>query len=279
MLPNMTDRFSAVTIGAVKDSVKSVEIAGFVLTDLIHPPNEVLRWHSHERASLVLYITGAVTQNFKTKSIECDSRTLIIKPPAEPHCDRYGPARSRKLAIEIGPERLQALHPFSKSFDQVSHITSGKIPLLVMRVYKEFINMDSASMLAMEGLLLETVAEVSRYSIRGVKQRPPRWLNQARDILHTNFSESMSLSSIALTVGTHPVVLASKFRKFFGCSVGEYLRKLRIERASRLLSTTSMPLFTIASEAGFSDHAHFSRTFKRFTEMTPSQYRAMFRPR
>ena len=275
----MTDGLSAITIGSFKDSVKSIEVAGFVLTDLTHPPNEVLRWHAHERASLVFYLKGSVIQQFKAKTLECGPRSLLIKPPAETHFDRYGPSASRKLAVEVSPERLKSLHPFSKAFNPVSCITNGPVPRLALRVYKELIDGDGASPLAIEGLLLETVAELSRYQVKDLGRRPPRHLEQAREILHAHFSESLSLSTVAAAVGTHPVHLARQFRKFYGSGVGDYLRKLRIEYASRLLSTSSTPLFRIASDAGFSDHAHFCRTFKQLIGMTPTQYRAMFRSR
>ena len=74
----------------------------------------------------------------------------------------------------------------------------------------------------------------------------------------------------------HPVHLAREFRRFQRCTIGEYIRQLRIERACRQLHASDEPLATIASAVGFSDQSHFSRTFKRLIGMTPAGYRATF---
>ena len=69
-------------------------------------------------------------------------------------------------------------------------------------------------------------------------------------------------------------LLAREFRRRFGCSIGDYVRRLRIEFACRELAISDVPLYEIAFAAGFSDHSHFARTFKRATGMTPGAYRA-----
>ena len=135
--------------------------------------------------------------------------------------------------------------------------------------------MDSASLLAIEGLSLEVIAELSRYS--NSERKVPRWLERAKEILHEHSSETISLGDVAKAVDIHPVHLARAFRKFYGCTSGEYLRGLRIQFACRKLSTSDMPLVEIALAAGFSHQAHFSRLFKRHTGMTPTEFRSLCR--
>jgi AraC family transcriptional regulator len=148
---------------------------------------------------------------------------------------------------------------------------------LATRLRGEARRADEFSSLAVEGLMLEMVAGVARESARISDDEHPRWLRRAREILHDNFAERMSLSVIAETVGVHPVYLATAFRRRFGCSVGEYVRRLRVEFASREISGTDAPLADIALSAGFSHQAHFSRTFKRLTGLTPARYRSISR--
>jgi AraC family transcriptional regulator len=66
--------------------------------------------------------------------------------------------------------------------------------------------------------------------------------------------------------------LAATFRRHYGCSLGEYLRRRRVATARELLTNPDLPLTEIAFAAGFSDQSHLTRTFKRFTGMTPLQY-------
>ncbi len=62
-----------------------------------------------------------------------------------------------------------------------------------------------------------------------------------------------------------------------GCSVGEYVRRRRLEYVRRKLVDLELPLAQIAIDAGFADQSHLTRIFKRFTGMTPGRYRTFLR--
>src|SRR5438309_377932 len=81
-------------------------------------------------------------------------------------------------------------------------------------------------------------------------------------------------STVSEAVGVHAVHLAREFRKHYGCTAGDYVRQLRIEYAFREIGRSGSSLAEIASAAGFSDQSHFSKVFRRFTGMTPANYRA-----
>jgi len=136
--------------------------------------------------------------------------------------------------------------------------------------------MDDVSPFAMEGLALELVAATARQREKVVERKPPRWLEQARELLHAHFADTLSLSEVAAAVGVHPAHLARVFRQQYRCSVGDYLRKLRVEFACRQLATSDRPLLEIALAAGFADQSHFSKTFKSLRGMTPSEYQRNF---
>jgi len=125
--------------------------------------------------------------------------------------------------------------------------------------------------------VLEIIAEASRRSRPTSDRQAPRWLKQARELIHARFSEKLTLAEIAQSVGVHPIYLASEFRRCYLSTVGEYVRQMRIEYACRELSTSDSSLVDIALQAGFADQSHFSKVFKRLTSLTPSQYQANFR--
>jgi AraC-like DNA-binding protein len=60
--------------------------------------------------------------------------------------------------------------------------------------------------------------------------------------------------------------------------MGEYVRRRRIAWACAQLADTSETVATIAMKAGFADHAHFTRTFRRITAMAPKEYRYSLTP-
>jgi AraC-like DNA-binding protein len=143
---------------------------------------------------------------------------------------------------------------------------------LAWRLLAELRADDAAAPLAIEGLLLEILAGAARVRETRMGGTVPRWVAEARDLLHDP-GQVASLGELATVVGVHPVTLARGFRKAYGCSVGAYLRWLRIARAARRLSETDTPLAEIALEAGFADQSHFSNAFRRETGQSPSAFR------
>src|SRR5262245_35676700 len=95
----------------------------------------------------------------------------------------------------------------------------------------------------------------------------------------------LSLRRVLIVVGRvlivvdHPVHLAREFHKYYQCTIGEYLRKLRIDFACHEVISSDSTLAEIALDAGFFDQSHFSRTFKCHTGLTPTEFRETFRSR
>jgi AraC family transcriptional regulator len=81
------------------------------------------------------------------------------------------------------------------------------------------------------------------------------------------------LELIGRAAHAHPVHVAQTFRRFHECTIGEYLRRLRVDFACKELVGSEKAMSEIALAAGFSDQSHFNRSFKREVGMSPSQYR------
>ena len=117
------------------------------------------------------------------------------------------------------------------------------------------------------------IAEVSRLSVRKPGLTSACRIERAREIIHAHFSDKLTLSAIAESIGVHPVYLAREFRNRYNCTIGGYIRHLRIQFACRQMANSDVTVAEIASAAGFFDQSHFSRTFKRLTGSTPTNYR------
>jgi len=171
---------------------------------------------------------------------------------------------------------LSDLNEYSRHFNEPECFQAGRLSWLATKLRYESQHNDDFSGLTIEGLMLELGAEIARFSHK-VARRPVRWLDQIRDLLNENFAQHVSLAELAAVAGVHPVYLATMFRENFHCTVGDYVRRLRVDFASRELSSTDTPLAEIALAAGFAHQSHFARTFKRLTGLTPRQYRSAAR--
>ena len=258
--------------------IDSKLIAGFYLTETAYAPKTTVPTHAHHHACFCLVLQGAYTELYKGKTIECRPSHLIFRPAEEMHSDHFGDHDVRCFIIEVEREWLtRLLRGRSIWMDEPASFQSGSLAWLAMKLRHESQQADDFTSLTIEGLMLEVVAQIARSSMKISEPRPPRWLNRAKEILPDNFTERLTLSEIAEAVGVHPVYLAGVFRQHYHCSIGDYVRQLRVEFASRELSTTAAPLGDIALAAGFAHQSHFSRTFKRLTGMTPAQYRSATR--
>ena len=256
------------------EQLKKFATGGFILTETLHEPSLVLPRHDHECANINLTIRGSFRETIGSRPQECGPASLLVKPAGESHANRYGDAGAHCLIIEVTPPRLESIRNYSRLFEAPTHIERGSLSTLAMRVYQELLTMDSASPVVIEGLVLEMLGEASRRQFRDAHgTAAPRWLIQARDILHEHFAEPLSLSGIAELVDVHPSHLARMFRKHYRTTVGEYVRRLRLEFAAKELAASNKSLAEIATGAGFYDQSHFCNEFRRFMNITPGKFR------
>jgi AraC family transcriptional regulator len=124
--------------------------------------------------------------------------------------------------------------------------------------------------MAVEAAALELLARVTRTARH---EHRPRWLEEARSVLHDRFAESLTLDDVAIAVGVEPERLARAFRRTLGEPMAEYLRRIRVDAAAAFLATTNLPISQVAADVGFADQSHLTRWFGRYLGTTPAQYR------
>ena len=98
-------------------------------------------------------------------------------------------------------------------------------------------------------------------------------MEQVRELLHEHLTDTPSLREIGKIVNIHPVTLSKEFPKYFHCTMGDYIRNLRIERAIILLSRKGLTIDEVSFQCGFYDTSHFTKLFSKNTGLTPTQYR------
>jgi AraC family transcriptional regulator len=209
---------------------------------------------------------------------ECNPSSILIRPAGESHTHHYGRTGAHGLVVEVKPERLAQNGSVPPILDRVGRFDDPLLANLAMRLYMETRIMDSASELSIEGLLLEILAQATRQNSKSrISQTQPHWLRHAKDLIQENYAGPLSLSQVATTVGVHPAYLAEMFRKVYGSTVGQYIRRLRLDYAVRGVMLSDKSLAEISTDAGFYDQSHFTKLFKRRIGITPAEMRAVAR--
>ena len=132
---------------------------------------------------------------------------------------------------------------------------------------------DTASPIAIESLLIQAI-EIMVFSKKTKEGNKPAWVHKLKDLLHSGCTEKLSLTAAAAELNIHPVYLCQQFPLFFNCSLGDYTRMLRVEKAVEyMLKRDDMSLTEITYHCGFADQSHFIRTFKNKVGVTPFNFR------
>ncbi len=269
--PGMT---TCSTDPSVWGMTRSKSIGGFALTQFSQPPHQHLPWHEHDDASICFVLSGSYTERIGVREQECPPHSLVFKPAFERHVNKFGRLGGNCLLLEITPGRLAAMHDRAPVTTRPGLLRNGTLAALGHRIFREFSGGDAFSAVVLEGLILELLGEASRAADKPPSARPPAWLRRALDLIHDGYAGPLTLSLVAREVGVHPAHLARTFRQHQHLSIGEYIRRLRIQHALSELSDTSASLAEISLHAGFFDQSHFSRVFRQQTGMSPAQFRS-----
>lgn len=155
-----------------------------------------------------------------------------------------------QLLLEQGLIIYDALYSWAKHLQSVKHTQSPT-----------------------ERLLLEVL---HTYLKPTGKRKTPTWVKELKELIQDQIDTNLTLSlnELSESLAVNPAYVSRAFSRYFDdLSFGEYIRKLRIEKAVHLLETTPYSLSEIAYLTGFSDQSHFTRIFKKLMEQNPSDYR------
>jgi AraC family transcriptional regulator len=254
--------------------VRRRDIPGFALMESVYAQGFALTRHCHSHAYLSFVLSGRYTEKYLDVECVCSEGALRFLPPGQLHEDRYNTA-VRCLLVKIEPLALDRLGDHAPVLSAPGEVSGLASSWLANRMYREFTANDDVAPLAMEGVLLEILAESARSIGDGAGVHAPSWLRRVREALEDSYLLAPSLAELAAIGGIHPVHLSREFRKHYQMTIGEFIRKRRIEKACHLLTNSDTPLSEIALTCGFSDQSHFCATFKTHTGLTPAKFRDM----
>jgi len=103
-----------------------------------------------------------------------------------------------------------------------------------------------------------------------------KFINFATDYIENNLSENLNIEHLCRVFGKSKNAIYENFRKFYNCTVNEYITKRRIETAKSLLVNTKSNIEQVSERVGFYNYTYFSKIFKKHTGFSPRNYRKHF---
>jgi AraC family transcriptional regulator len=220
-----------------------------------------------------MVLAGGFEESLGAAYQDVDAPTVLFRPQEAQHAVRFGAVRTRILSVQLDPSVAAMARSANIPINQPAQLTGARTSWLVARLYEEFRRKDPIADLAIDALILEMLVELGRAKPESI---PEGRLKRLEEILRARLHEKPSLDELARELGMHPVSVARAFRRSRGCTIGSYVRRLRLEKATKMLANGDLSLAEIAGDLGFSDQAHFSRTFKAETGLTPGQCRRAY---
>lgn len=166
-----------------------------------------------------------------------------------------------KSGIELGVEM--------KKYDQID--------IIMVTAYQSFDYAQASLRLGAKDYLTKPIIEeelfkvLDQYKYASIQSHI---VQEALTIIHEQYSDKLSLSSLASQIHINGTYLSRKFHEEMGISFSEYLNDFRVQAAQRLLrQNTEKSISSISEECGFSSQHYFSSLFKKQTGYTPREYR------
>lgn len=222
--------------------------------------------HFHERLHLSFVIQGGGIVKSRTLNCERLPSNLIFFHAGDPHQCLVKEYPSKNINLEVGYEFLNS-NDLTETALGMSIRKNPNAKMLMLKIYKEILSNDDFTSSSIRMLILDLICN-ENLSVNN----QPIWVSQIYDLMNDSWSEPLSLEDLAQTVEVHPVTISKYFRKYFGCTFGEYMRRIRIEKSLSMIKNSDFSLTEIGYECGFYDQSHFSRTFRQLTGFSPKMY-------
>jgi AraC family transcriptional regulator len=254
-------------------------------------PEHEIQTHTHDDAHVLLLLDGAYVSSAEDMPPVCTELAVVLNPPGTTHRDCFRDLRkdmrsdtSNPNDADAVPGRFFALSlPLSRwreaSDARALPDRAIRLPLpglvAALHLRQRLRDWDDTSALAVEADI-ERLLDAASIAIRPLRAAAaPAWLQRAHERLRDDSAHVPSLAELAAECGVHPVYFARAFRRRYGCSPGDELRRCRLERALAQLQNRRRSLVDIALACGFVDQSHFTHAFRRAFGWTPAQFRAL----
>lgn len=262
-------------------------------------------WHMHRHIELFYVLDGAITISIGKKQATLEKGMLSLAFPDMIHKTETT-EKSLALMVIFTPELLPDFHqefvneqlenPFVTEKELLKEIT-GDLEYLLKYTQREYETKRSAANGASEmdtedERMAETVMEQEDiriikgylYLIFGklfrqltLQPKAVETLDICQKIAHylnTHFSEAISLTELAEELGYSRFHISHIFKEKFGCSLSDYLNRMRAEYAMELLTTSDMSITEICFASGFSSQRTFYRAFEKLYGKAPGNFKS-----
>lgn len=236
--------------------------------------------HAHDTFCIGAITSGTSTYFNEQRTETVGAGTVVIMNPGEVHScnpnadqvwsysmlyvDAAWLGQLQSMLADGADTRFRPFMPATSSalFAQLKELSALLIDLHASTLQKQGATIDFFSAVVQRPARTPAVADPA-----------PIHLMRAAEFIDAHFRQAVSLDALCTVAGLSPAHFMRAFKNTFGMSPHAYLINRRIQQA-RIQLKNGHALADVALELGFTDQAHFQRTFKQLLAATPGHYRA-----
>lgn len=237
-----------------------------IITDTEYTHSKV-DWHYHENPYFTYLLQGKLFEANKKESYYLEPGSLLFHNWQDAHYNIKPDEFTRGFHIELNEDWFSNYDIKTTDFEGSINLRSPLIKNLMNKVFVESKIDDQYSNLSIETSLIEIFKSVKETNGKSLKR--PVWVKKLQELLLEEDID-YSLKNLSSILDIHPVHLSREFNRYFGTTLGNYIRLLKLNKAFYLLTSNKFSMTEICFKCGFFDQSHFISTFKSIYKTTPS---------
>ena len=257
----------------------------------IHLAEKGDKWSSkfnvHKTYEFCFVLSGKGIYCREGKNFNVESGDLFIAKPGQRHyetCDLVDPCELIFITVKVCKKGKEfTLDKIFKLPSRVHVVPEKRICVIFQNMLDEVILRRPGYMLKIKSHLVDLLVEIYRFlyvkqkTFSGAKMidktRKKKLIIGICEYIQVNYSKKVGLVEISNEFHLAPQYLSALFKKQIGYSLIEYLTKIKIDMAKKMLKNSEMKISSIALDVGYESPHYFHRMFKKIVGVTPTQYR------
>lgn len=244
--------------------------------------------HYHDCYQIILVLSGAAQVCVNDAKYEAKGGSIMIFSRYEDHAVRLLSEQYERYVLRISPLAGQGIDPlFSllsnrpKGFSHMLDVSdeTGRYVQLFEELIREQNGEERMKEPMLELLVRRLLILLHRRTGRSVRMdaQDMSVIGHLQRRFEQDFAESYTLEALAKEYHISPSALSHRFKAVTGTSVMGYLLSCRMAAAKSYLSRSTLDIGQIVERCGFSDNSNFSRTFKKLSGLSPTDFRNKYR--
>ena len=254
-------------------------------------------WHYHPEYELVLVLKGSGRRMVGDHIGYFDEGDLVFMGPFLPHVWVNDPEFIQgRAAYPVDAIVVQFVDTFlGKPFMEIPEMENfitflklsnqgveikGPAREKIMTIMTQMLTMNGLQRLSALFAIFDMLTRNTQYTLlaspgftQNANLKPSDHFRRINEYIMQNFQEEISLADMASVANMGITTFCNFFKEHYRVTFVEYLNTIRVGHACKLLSEKDLNVVEVAYECGFNNLANFNRQFKKFKQMTPSEYR------